>query len=60
MQPASPRTLQYTGLQPLRFSGDAYVHESTLSIQNASRYYLGFDFVVVVVLHNIRKSLHTS
>lgn len=36
------------------------MHESTLSIQNASRYYLGFDFVVVVVLHNIRKSLHTS
>lgn len=60
MQWASPRAPQYTGFQPLRFSGGAYLHESALSIQRVIKYYLGFDFVVVVLLHNIRKSLHTS
>lgn len=51
---------QYPGLQPLHFSGDAYLHESALSIQNLIKCYLGFNFVVVIVLRNIRKSLHTS
>jgi len=41
------------------FSGDVSLHASALSIQNVIKHCLSFEFVVVVVLHNIR-SLHTS